>query len=100
MKITQSRLKEIIKEEVTLALKKRSRPSAPGFGWGDIEEEYFEVRDDDGETRGRVEFDVSTKRWNAYDAEGNKLCYKTEKGWAFWKTKEEAVEAVLKGEEC
>lgn len=90
----------IIKEEIDLAVKTRTRPSAPGFGWGEVEEEYTEVHDELGELKGRVEFNVATKRWDAYDTEGNKMCHKTESGWAFWKTKDEAIEAVKQGERC
>jgi len=102
MKLTKSKLKQIIKEEIKTVLKTRTRPSAPGFGWDDIKEEYFEVHDQNGDLKGRAEYSLSTKSWNAYDTEGTKLCYQPEEGmpWGTWKSKEEAVEAVLLGEKC
>ena len=102
MKLTKLELKQLIREEIKVVLKTRTRPSTPGFGWGDIEEEYFEVHDESGDLKGRVEYDISTKRWIAFDTEGSKVCYQPEKGkpWGMWKSKKEAIQTVLHGEKC
>lgn len=102
MKLAKSKLKQFIKEEIKVALKTRKRPSAPIFGWGDIEEEYFEVHDESGDLKGRVEYDISMKRWVAFDTEKGKVCYQPEKGkpWGMWKSKKEAIQAILHGEKC
>jgi hypothetical protein len=101
MKITKSKLKQIIKEELKLVL--RTRPyTDPLSKLPDEDEKYYEVQDDNGDIKGRVEYNKATHHYDAFDSAGQKMCYQPREGmrWGSWKTAKAAAEAVLHGETC